>query len=76
MRVFLDANVIFAAAISPDGRCKALFDLAVRQKKPHVSIRKDERGMNFTQSLSGQGNELSNLSVTRSKSFPYGRLPV
>ncbi len=28
MRLFLDANVIFAAAISPDGRCSALFQLA------------------------------------------------
>ncbi|NEO02960.1 MAG: putative toxin-antitoxin system toxin component, PIN family [Moorea sp. SIO3I7] len=28
MRVFLDANVIFAAAISPDGRCNVLFELA------------------------------------------------
>ncbi|NEO17909.1 MAG: putative toxin-antitoxin system toxin component, PIN family [Moorea sp. SIO1F2] len=28
MRLFLDANVIFAAAISPDGRCRALFELA------------------------------------------------
>ncbi|WP_375493922.1 putative toxin-antitoxin system toxin component, PIN family [uncultured Nostoc sp.] len=28
MRLFLDANVIFAAAISPDGRCSALFKLA------------------------------------------------
>lgn len=28
MQVFLDANVIFAAAISPEGRAHALFDLA------------------------------------------------
>jgi predicted nucleic acid-binding protein len=28
MHLFLDANVIFAAAISPDGRCSALFQLA------------------------------------------------
>ncbi|MDF5723220.1 MAG: PIN domain-containing protein [Rhizonema sp. PD37] len=28
MRLFLDANVIFAAAISPEGRCSALFKLA------------------------------------------------
>ncbi|MBR8835106.1 MAG: putative toxin-antitoxin system toxin component, PIN family [Stigonema ocellatum SAG 48.90 = DSM 106950] len=28
MRLFLDANVIFAAAISPNGRCSALFQLA------------------------------------------------
>jgi putative PIN family toxin of toxin-antitoxin system len=28
MRLFLDANVIFAAAISPNGRCSALFKLA------------------------------------------------
>lgn len=28
MRLFLDANIIFAAAISPDGRCGALFQLA------------------------------------------------
>lgn len=28
MRLFLDANVIFAAAISPNGRCSALFELA------------------------------------------------
>lgn len=28
MRVFLDANVIFAAAISPGGRAQALFTLA------------------------------------------------
>ncbi|MHC5910007.1 MAG: putative toxin-antitoxin system toxin component, PIN family [Nostoc sp.] len=28
MRLFLDANVIFAAAISPDGHCSALFKLA------------------------------------------------
>ncbi|KAB8314593.1 PIN domain-containing protein [Tolypothrix campylonemoides VB511288] len=28
MRLFVDANVIFAAAISPDGRCSALFQLA------------------------------------------------
>ena len=28
MRLFLDANIIFAAAISPNGRCSALFQLA------------------------------------------------
>ena len=27
MRLFLDANAIFAAAISPDGRCSVLFQL-------------------------------------------------
>lgn len=30
MRVFLDANVVFAAAISPEGRSAALFQLAQR----------------------------------------------
>lgn len=28
MRLFLDANIIFAAAISPAGRCSSLFKLA------------------------------------------------
>lgn len=28
MNLFLDANVIFAATISPDGRCSVLFELA------------------------------------------------
>lgn len=28
MRLFLDANVLFSAALSPDGRARALFDLA------------------------------------------------
>jgi len=31
MRVFLDANVLFAAAISPEGRSAALFVLAERR---------------------------------------------
>jgi len=30
MRLFLDANVLFAAAHSPDGRARALFELANR----------------------------------------------
>jgi uncharacterized protein len=30
MRVFMDANVLFAAAISPEGRSAALFTLAQR----------------------------------------------
>ncbi len=28
MRLFLDANIIFAAAISPEGRCSSIFELA------------------------------------------------
>jgi uncharacterized protein len=28
MRLFLDANIIFAAAISPKGRCSSFFELA------------------------------------------------
>ena len=28
MRLFLDANVLFSAALTPDGRARALFELA------------------------------------------------
>jgi len=31
MRLFLDANVLFSAALTPDGRARALFALAGRQ---------------------------------------------